>query len=130
MLETVSNVIQNVGTTADTETQPGEIDAESSSAIVRSVETQISLTLQKEGEVSIRQDSIHVEAVSLDPMQAREGLSFLSVKNSTTLEPGQGPLAGTKVETLNSTVIPEDLDVLASAQLPSSIISLLQSPYG
>ncbi|XP_022088889.1 uncharacterized protein LOC110978300 isoform X3 [Acanthaster planci] len=127
VLETVSNVILTVGTTIDSESQPAEIDAESSSAIVQSVEAQISLTLQQEGHVSIRQDSIHVEAVSMDPTLATEGLSFASVKQSTTPEPGQGLLAGTEVKTLNSTVIPKDLDVLASAQLPSNIIGLLQS---
>ncbi|XP_022088749.1 uncharacterized protein LOC110978239 [Acanthaster planci] len=128
VLDTVSNVILTVGRTTDTESQPTKIDAKSSSAIVQSVEAQISLTLQQEGQISIRQDSIHVEAVSLDSTLATEGLSFVSVKQSTTLDPRQGPLAHTDVKTLHSTVIPKDLDVLASAQLPSNIIGLLQSP--
>ncbi|XP_038044139.1 adhesion G-protein coupled receptor G6-like [Patiria miniata] len=132
VLETVSNVIMSVGPeTPDSE--PTQIEAGTSSAIIQSVETQISLTLQQEGKVSIRQDSIHVEAVSLEPNQTRNGLSFMSVKQSNVTYPGQGSpqegtLAGTEVETLYSSVIPEDLDVLASARLPSNIINLLPSP--
>ncbi|XP_038051555.1 adhesion G-protein coupled receptor G6-like isoform X1 [Patiria miniata] len=134
VLETVSNVIMSVGPETSDDSEPTTIEASTSSAIVKSVETQISLTLQQEGKVSIRQDSIHVEAVSLDPNQARNGLSFVSVKHSNVTHPAQGSpqegtLAGTKVETLNSSVIPKDLDVLASARLPDNIIDLLQSPY-
>ncbi|XP_038077322.1 adhesion G-protein coupled receptor G6-like [Patiria miniata] len=132
VLETVSNVIMSVGPeTPDSE--PTQIEAGTSSAIVKSVETQISLTLQQEGKVSIRQDSIHVEAVSLEPNLTGNGLSFVSVKQSNVTYPGQGSpqegtLAGTEVETLNSSVIPRDLDVLASARLPGNIINLLPSP--
>ncbi|XP_038051558.1 hyalin-like [Patiria miniata] len=133
VLETVSNVIMSVGPETPDDFKPTTIEASTSSAIVKSVETQISLTLQQEGKVSIRQDSIHVEAVSLDPNLARDGLSFVSVKQSNVTHPAQGSpqegtLAGTKVETLNSSVIPKDLDVLASARLPGNIIDLLQSP--
>ncbi|XP_038051801.1 adhesion G-protein coupled receptor G6-like isoform X3 [Patiria miniata] len=132
VLETVSNVIMSVGPeTPDSE--PTQIEAGTSSAIIQSVETQISLTLQQEGKVSIRQDSIHVEAVSLEPNQTRNGLSFVSVKQSNVTSPGQGSLqegtlAGSEVETLYSSMIPKDLDVLASARLPGNITNLLPSP--
>ncbi|XP_038051560.1 adhesion G-protein coupled receptor G6-like isoform X2 [Patiria miniata] len=132
VLETVSNVIMSVGPETH-DSEPTQIEAGTSSAIVKSVETQISLTLQQEGKVSIRQDSIHVEAVSLEPNQTRNGLSFVSVKQSNVTSPGQGSpqegtLAGTEVETLYSSMIPKDLDVLASARLPGNITNLLPSP--
>ncbi|XP_022088748.1 deleted in malignant brain tumors 1 protein-like [Acanthaster planci] len=134
VVETVNNVIENAG--AATDTKPTQIDAGSSSAIVQSVEIQVSLTLQQEGLVSLQQDSIHIEAISLDPLQARDGLSFVSVKEATVLPPGQESpqegrsLAGTEIRRLNSSVIPEDFDVLASARLPSNIVDLLVSPDG
>ena len=63
VVETVSNVISSVEPSS---TAVEAIDKNVTSAIVKSVESQVSLTLQEEGEVSIRQESIHVEAVSLD----------------------------------------------------------------
>ena len=103
----------------------------SSSAIIKSVETQVSLTLQQEGHVSIQEDTIHVEAVSLDPNDASNGLSFVSIQKQSTdgkESPQDSKLDNTKIKIFtNTSEIPQD-DVLASIQLPGNIIDLL--PYG
>ncbi|XP_038051810.1 deleted in malignant brain tumors 1 protein-like [Patiria miniata] len=126
VLKTVSNVIMSVAETPNSQTP--DISAESSSDIIQSVESQVSLTLRQEREVSIRQDTIHVEAVSLDPMQARNGLSFVSVRQPGQGSPQEGSLVGTEVQTImGSNEIPKGIDVLASVQLPGSILHLIQS---
>ncbi|XP_022097501.1 uncharacterized protein LOC110982977 isoform X2 [Acanthaster planci] len=123
VLETVNNVI-NEGVEPD-----APDSARSSSEIVRSVETQVALTLQEEGKVSIRQETIHVEAVSLDPEENRDGFSFASV-----LKPGQGSseegsLVGTDVQTFDDD-IPADVNVVASVQLPGSILDSIPTTDG
>ena len=129
-METVSNVIQSAKMEPDTLSN----DAGSTSAIVQSMETQISLNLQQEGEFSIQQDSVHVKAVSWDPAEATGGISFASVsKKPSGREPGQVPpgqsLSGTEVQTFtNTSQTPSD--VLASVRLPANIIDLLQSSVG
>ena len=128
VVETVNNVIANAETTSDS-----SVDAGSSSAIVQSVETQVSLTLQQEGQVSIQQDTVHVEAVTLDTDQASNGLSFASIPQQSWL-PGQGAtregtLAGTEVKTfVNASQIPTER--LASIRLPANVIDLLHSANG
>ncbi|XP_022088885.1 adhesion G-protein coupled receptor G6-like [Acanthaster planci] len=127
VVKTVSNVIQSVKTTPDQSVD----DAGSSSAIVQSVETQVSLTLQQEGQVRIQQDTVHVEAVSLALKKASGGFSFVSTPQS----PGQqdssdgrqrGTLTGTEVKTFeNASDIPKD--VVAAIGLPANIVDLLQS---
>ncbi|XP_038051569.1 uncharacterized protein LOC119724541 [Patiria miniata] len=130
VVKTVSNVIKSTASAPDSSTA----DAGSSSAIVHSVETQVALTLRQEGEVSIRQDTIHVEAVSLDPKRASGGFSFVSAPSSPDLPvgpgaPQEGTLAGTEVKTFeNASDIPDD--VVASIRLPANIVDLLQSSSG
>ena len=126
MLEAVNNVIVSYEPDLDSPD-----DGVSSSAIVQSVETQISLTLRQEGKVSIQQATIHVEAVSLDLMLASNGLSFASIQRAGRAPPHEGTLDGTEVITFsNGTDIPQDIDVLASIRLPGSIVDLLQSANG
>ena len=126
VLETVNNVI--VSYEPDLDSPDGGV---SSSAIVQSVETQVTQTLQQEGKVGIQQDTIHVEAVSLDPMLASNGLSFVSIQYAGQVQPQEGTLDGTQVMTfLNSKDIPRDIDVLASIRLPGNIADLLQSANG
>ena len=121
VLETVNNVIANADTTSDTSP-----DAGSASAIVQSVETQVSLTLQQEGQVSIQQDTVHVEAVTLDPEQASDGLSFVSLRQSDRGSQPEGTLAGSEVQTFEDAGdIPTDVVVLASARLPGNIMSAI-----
>ena len=125
VVATVSNVITSAEPESPT-TQ--EIERNTTSAIVQSVESQVSLTLQEEGEVSIRQESIHVEAVSLDRSEVKNGLSFVSVQHS-----GQGSspadasnsLAGTEIQRLNSSQVPEDVQVVASVRIPPSILDFI-----
>ncbi|XP_071797059.1 uncharacterized protein [Asterias amurensis] len=121
VIETVSNVIINAKETQDSP------DSKSSSAIIQSVEAQVSLTLQQEGEVSIQQDTIHVEAVSIDPIDASNGFSFASVQQETagSRSPQEGSLDGTEIKTFtNASEIPND--VVASIKLPANIIYLLR----
>ena len=126
VVETVNNVIANAETTSDS-----SVDAGSSSAIVQSVETQVSLTLQQEGQVSIQQDKVHVEAVTLDPEQASTGLSFVSLRQSDQGSQPEGTLAGSEVKTFGDTKeIPTDAVVLASARLPGNIMSVLNPADG
>ena len=121
VVETVNNVIVNAETTSDS-----SVDAGSSSAIVQSVETQVSLTLQQEGRISIQQDTVHVEAVTLDPEQAGTGLSFVSLRQSDQGSQPEGTLAGSEVKTFGDTKeIPTDAVVLASARLPGNIMSAI-----
>ena len=98
----------------------------SSSDIVRSVEEQVSLTLQEEGRVRIRQETVHVEAVSLDPVDNRDGFSFASVRKSGQKTTDEGSLSGTDVQTFDEE-IPDDIDVVASVQIPGSILDSITS---
>ncbi|XP_038052393.1 deleted in malignant brain tumors 1 protein-like [Patiria miniata] len=126
VLKTVSNVIMSVGKTPDSQTP--DINAGNSSAIIQSVEHQVSLTLRQEGKLSIRQDTIHVEAVSVDPTLAQNGLSFVSVRHPGQGSPQEGSLVGTEVQTfMDSNNIPLGIDVLASVQLPGKIIDSIES---
>ncbi|XP_071797065.1 adhesion G-protein coupled receptor G7-like isoform X2 [Asterias amurensis] len=121
VIETVSNVIMNAKETQDSP------DSKSSSAIIQSVEAQVSLTLQQEGKVSIQQNTIHVEAVSIDPIDASNGFSFASVQQETagSRSPQEGSLDGTEIKTFtNASEIPND--VVASIKLPANIIYLLR----
>ncbi|XP_038052771.1 adhesion G-protein coupled receptor G2-like [Patiria miniata] len=120
VLETVNNVIM-------ASAEPDSVNSASSSAIVRSVETQVSLTLRQEGNVSIRQETIHVKAVSLDRAQYSNGFSFVSVRQPGQGPPPEGSLDGTQVETYGDE-IPSDIDVVASVQLPGSIVGSGSSP--
>ncbi|XP_033640186.1 low-density lipoprotein receptor-related protein 2-like isoform X3 [Asterias rubens] len=121
VVETVNNILTNPNTNDDLANDNGV----SSSGIVQSVEAQISSTLQQEDTISIQQPSLHVEGVSLDPMEANGGYSFVSVGSE---ESASGSLEGTEVQTFNSTSdIPEDVEVVASIQLPQNIGELLQS---
>ncbi|XP_038052381.1 uncharacterized protein LOC119725091 [Patiria miniata] len=123
VLESVSNVIMN---TPDSQTP--NINAGNSSAIIQSVERQVSLTLRQEGQVSIRQDTIHVEAVSLDPVQSRNGLSFVSVRQPGQGSPQEGSLVGTEIKTfMDAYEIPKGIDVVASVQLPRNIVDSIRS---
>ena len=129
VVEAVSNVITSVEPSANE-----AIDKNVTSAIVKSVESQVSLTLQEEGEVSIRQESIHVEAVSLDRSQVKNGLSFVSVQQSgpgaSSAEEDKSSLAGTEIQRLNSTEIPEDVEVVASVRLPGSVLESIRQGKG
>ncbi|XP_038052395.1 adhesion G-protein coupled receptor G6-like [Patiria miniata] len=126
VLETVNNVIMSGGETPDS--QAPDFNGSSSSAIIQSLESQVSLSLRQEGNFSIRQDTIHVEAVSLDPTLAQNGLSFVSVRHPGQGSPQEGSLVGTEVQTfMDSSNIPLSIDVLASVQLPRNIIDLIQS---
>ena len=128
MLETVSNVISN--TNSDLSADNGV----SSSTIIQSMEDQVQTTLQQEGQLSIQEENVHVEGVSVDPMLASNGFSFVSAQ-----QPGHIPspdvegtsLVGTKVMTFaNASEIPQDLDVVASIRLPANIVDLIQSASG
>ncbi|XP_022106237.1 hyalin-like isoform X2 [Acanthaster planci] len=120
VVQTVSNVIKSTETTADSKTP--DINAGNSSAIIRSVEAQVSLTLRKEGKVSIRQDKVHVEAVSLDPEKASGGFSFVSARQAGQELPRDGSLGGAEVNTFFDTKdIPADIEVVASVRLPGNI---------
>ncbi|XP_038051797.1 adhesion G-protein coupled receptor G6-like [Patiria miniata] len=123
VIQTVSNVIMSTSQTPDSQTP--EVNAGSSSAIVQSVEAQVSLTLRQEGPVSIQQDTIHVEAVSLDQMQVSNGLTFVSAPEQETGQssPQEGSLVGTKVTTLVNASDEVPQDVIASIRLPASIFS-------
>ncbi|XP_022082816.1 adhesion G-protein coupled receptor G4-like [Acanthaster planci] len=118
VLEAVNNVIR-AGVEADTPDS-----RRSSSEIVRSVEKQVALTLQEEGRVSIRQETVHVEAVSLDPEENRDGFSFASVRKPGPGTTEKGSLVGTAVQTFGDD-IPADIDVVASVQLPRGILDSL-----
>ncbi|XP_038051809.1 uncharacterized protein LOC119724704 [Patiria miniata] len=126
VIQTVSNVIMSTSQTPDSQTP--EVNAGSSSAIVQSVEAQVSLTLRQEGPVRIQQDTIHVEAVRLDPMLVTNGLTFVSAPKQQTGQssPQEGSLVGTEVTTVvNASVVPQD--VIASIQLPASIVKKIQA---
>ncbi|XP_038059975.1 uncharacterized protein LOC119730971 isoform X2 [Patiria miniata] len=126
VIQTVSNVIMSTSQTPDSQTP--EVNAGSSSAIVQSVEAQVALTLRQDGPVSIQQDTIHVEAVSLDPMQVTNGLTFVSAPKQQTGQssPQEGSLVGTKVTTVvNASEVPQD--VIASIRLPANIVDLIQA---
>ena len=129
--ELVVQTVNNVANTASA--SDGEpVDARSSTAIIQAVEEQVSLTLQQEGRVSIQEEYLHVEAVSVDPGEVGRGLRFVSVP--VQQQPGQGPptagsLEGTEVRTLlNTSEIPDD--VVASIQLPANIHDLIQAANG
>ncbi|XP_038058173.1 uncharacterized protein LOC119729609 isoform X2 [Patiria miniata] len=126
VIQTVSNVIMSTSQAPDSQTP--EVNAGSSSAIVQSVEAQVALTLRQEGPVSIQQDTIHVEAVSLPPMQVSNGLTFVSAPKQQTGQssPQEGSLVGTEVTTLvNASKAPQD--VIASIRLPANIVKLIQA---
>ncbi len=126
VVETVNNIIENQNTNDDLANDNGV----SSSAIVQSVEAQISSTLQQEGMISIQQPTIHVEGVSLDPMEANGGFSFASIQIPGGSQE-RGSLEGTEVRTFNRTSeIPQDIEVVASIQLPQNIGEILQSSTG
>ncbi|XP_038049960.1 adhesion G-protein coupled receptor G2-like [Patiria miniata] len=120
VVETVHNVIK-----AD----PTSLNAVNSSSIVQSIENQVSLTLRQESSVSICQDTIHVEAVSWDTTEANGGLVFASIQSRDQQESSQETtLAGTHVRVFpNTSEIPDDVDVVASIQLPENIVQLLES---
>ena len=120
VVETVSNVIVNAKETQDSP------DSKSSSAIIQSVEAQVLLTLQQEGNVSIQQDAIHVEAVSIDPIDASNGFSFATAQKESagSRPPQEGSLDGTEIKTFtNASEVPKG--VVASIQLPANINDLL-----
>ncbi len=123
VIETVANVIM------DAKKRQDSPDRKSSSAILQSVEAQVSLTLQQKGKVSIQQDTIHVEAVIIDRKEASDGFSFVSVQQESagSRSPKEGSLDGTELKTFtNASEVPKD--VLASIQLPANINDLL--PHG
>ncbi len=123
VVEAVNSVIQN-----SEASQKLSNDAASSSVIVQSVESQISLTLQKEGEVSIVQESLQVEAISRNLSEIRNGLTFASVKNQTGLEEeNEGSLQGSKILTFVDASV--DTDVIGSIQIPGSTFNNNQSEY-
>ncbi|XP_022106239.1 adhesion G protein-coupled receptor A2-like isoform X2 [Acanthaster planci] len=126
VLETVNNIILK----ADTSTVSNA--SSSTSSIVQSVQTQVSLTLQQEGHVSIRQDTVNVEAVSLDPEKASGGFSFVSVRRPGQVEtPQDESLVGAEVETFfNTNEIPTDIDVVASVFLPGNIANSTKPTVG
>ncbi|XP_033630594.1 uncharacterized protein LOC117292594 [Asterias rubens] len=124
VIQTVANVITNV------QESQGTADSTSSSAIVKSVEQQVSLTLQQGGNVSIQQETIHVKAVSIDPQKASNGFSFASVQQESagSRSPQEGSLDGTEVKTFtNASEVPKD--VVASIQLPASILDHLPPAF-
>ena len=128
MLEAVNNVVLNNAFNPDSPD-----DDVSSSAIVQSVQTQVSLTLHQEGSISIKEDTVHVEAISRDPELASNGLIFASVRQETGQgqAPQEGTLDGTEVKTFDNTSdIPSDADILASIRLPGNIGDLLSSATG
>ena len=125
VIQTVANVITNV------QESQGTADSTTSSAIVKSVEQQVSLTLQQGGNVSIQQETIHVKAVSIDPQKASNGFSFASVQQESagSRSPQEGSLDGTEVKTFtNASEVPKD--VVASIQLPASILDHLPPAFG
>ncbi|XP_071797061.1 uncharacterized protein [Asterias amurensis] len=120
VIQTVANVITNV------QESQGTADSTTSSAIVKSVQQQVSLTLQQGGNVSIQQKNIHVKAVSIDPQKASKGFSFASVQQESagSRSPQEGSLDGTEVKTFtDASEVPKD--VVASIQLPASILDHL-----
>ncbi|XP_071793327.1 adhesion G-protein coupled receptor G7-like [Asterias amurensis] len=120
VIQTVANVITNV------QESQGTADSTTSSAIVKSVQQQVSLTLQQGGNVSIQQKTIHVKAVSIDPQKASNGFSFASVQQESagSRSPQEGSLDGTEVKTFtDASEVPKD--VVASIQLPASILDHL-----
>ncbi|XP_033630027.1 adhesion G-protein coupled receptor G4-like isoform X2 [Asterias rubens] len=124
VIQTVANVITNV------QESQGTADSTTSSAIVKSVEQQVSLTLQQGGNVSIQQETIHVKAVSIDPQKASNGFSFASVQQESagSRSPQEGSLDGTEVKTFtNASEVPKD--VVASIQLPASILDHLPPAF-
>ena len=123
-MDTVNTVIENAG--RSDKANPATNGA-SSSSIVQSVATQLFLTLQEEGLVSIQRDFIHVEAVSLTTADAMQGFGFASVPTKSPPGPEpplEGSLSGTEVQTFTSgSRVPAD--ALASVQLPASIVDQL-----
>ncbi|XP_071788134.1 uncharacterized protein [Asterias amurensis] len=120
VIQTVANVITNV------QESQGTADSTTSSAIVKSVEQQVSMTLQQGGNVSIQQETIHVKAVSIEPQKASNGFSFASVQQESagSRSPQDGSLDGTEVKTFtDASEVPKD--VVASIQLPASILEYL-----
>ena len=125
VIQTVANVITNV------QESQGTADSTTSSAIVKSVQQQVSLTLQQGGNVSIQQETIHVKAVSIDPQKASKGFSFASVQQESagSRSPHEGSLDGTEVKTFtDASEVPKD--VVASIQLPASILDHLPPAIG
>ncbi len=120
VIETVANIITNA------KESKGTPDSKSSSAIVKSVEAQVALTLKQGGNVSIKQDAIHVKAVSIDRKEARKGFSFVSVQQESagSRSPKEGSLDGTEIKTFtNASEVPKE--VVASIQLPATILDHL-----
>ncbi|XP_071797060.1 uncharacterized protein [Asterias amurensis] len=120
VIQTVANVITNV------QESQGTADSTTSSAIVKSVQQQVSLTLQQGGNVSIQQKTIHVKAVSIDPQKASNGFSFASVQQESagSRSTQEGSLDGTEVKTFtDASEVPKD--IVASIQLPASILDHL-----
>ena len=87
---------------------------------MQSVERQVSLTLLQEGQFRIRQDTVHVEAVSVNVSAVPNGLTFASMQQGTA-QPGR--LSESNIEMYpNRDEIPSDDTVQASIHLPGSFI--------
>ncbi|XP_071786950.1 adhesion G-protein coupled receptor G7-like [Asterias amurensis] len=114
VVEAVNNVIQN-----SEDSQELSNDPSSSSAIVRSVEDQVSQTLQNEGDVSIVQDTLQVEAISRNRSDIRNALIIASVRDETNEDDeNESGLQGSTIRTFIDASI--ETDVLASVQIPAS----------
>ena len=114
MVEAVNNVIQNSEDSHELSDDPN-----SSSAIVRSVEDQVSQTLQDEGDVSIVQDTLQVEAISRNRSDIRNALIIASVRDETNEhDENEGGLQGSTIRTFIDASI--DADVLVSVRIPAS----------
>ncbi len=125
VIETVANVITN------SKKNKGTPNSKSSSTIVKSVEAQVALTLKQGGNVSIKQDAIHVKAVSIDRQEASKGFSFVSVQQESagSRSPQEGSLDGTEIKTFtNASEVPKE--VVASIHLPTTILEHLPPSTG
>ena len=98
-------------------------------SMLRTVQAQVSDTLAREGMVRIRTNSIHVEAVSIDFSEARDGLSFVSEdmppsEHLETTQAAHGGLVGSEVRVYDGDVL-QSRGVRAAVTLPGNTEKLL-----
>ncbi|XP_038068676.1 adhesion G-protein coupled receptor G7-like isoform X2 [Patiria miniata] len=121
VLQTVNNII--IGLSSGQVS--GKADLISRSSIVKSFQAQVAQTLRREGSISLRQDSVQVEAVSVNRSEAVNGLGFASVQRSAsgdTSVPREVSLNQTRIQVFVGHSEPSK--VVASVRLPGSELDL------
>ena len=117
VIETVDNLLD---TTVEPPDDNHEATSNSSSQIIRSLETQVALTLSGEGPIKVVQPSIAVQALLVNETSSQEGVGFLTRSQSATNSILEGD--DSVMSFVNSSDVPDE-EVQTTITLPPAMVS-------